>query len=227
MPATDRRAAAIVLTGGASRRMGTDKTVLRLGDSGGSGGPDDPDGSGGRTLLERVLDALTGAAVTPIVVVGPPSPITDSRPTLISVTESTPGGGPAHALATGLAQIPGGIVLLLAADLPFLTAEAVMALVTALSTADPHRPVDGAVYTDGTRPQWLCGAWRVDALRKAVAATGAAPGTPLRALLAPLAREELTWTAPGPPPYFDCDTPEALAEAERILSTRDAWKARP
>jgi CTP:molybdopterin cytidylyltransferase MocA len=46
--------AGVVLAAGASRRMGTPKAALRIGDA---------------TLIGRVLDGLAGAAVTPIVVV--------------------------------------------------------------------------------------------------------------------------------------------------------------
>lgn len=237
-PVKAPRTSAIILTGGASRRMGEDKASLRL---------------GGRTLLDRVLDALTASPespIDPIVVVGPATAITDPPRNLIAVTEAHPRGGPAHALATGLAHIPGGstipgdagdeadngdgngddgVVLVLAADLPFFSPESAAALIGRLggkadmSHSEPGSVghVDGAVYTDGGRPQWLCGAWRVESLREVIAVTGAPEGTSLRAILGGLDRDELTWTAPGPPPYFDCDTPEAFAEAKRLLSTRE------
>lgn len=49
---------AVVPAAGESRRMGRPKLTLSLGD--------------GTTVLGRVLDALTGAGIEPIVVVGPP-----------------------------------------------------------------------------------------------------------------------------------------------------------
>ncbi|HEY1176474.1 MAG TPA: NTP transferase domain-containing protein [Phytomonospora sp.] len=190
---TQPQVAAVVLSGGASRRMGgpTPKPLLLL---------------KGRPLLHRVLDALPPG--TPTVVVGPgtglPAHVT-------AVTEDPPGAGPAHALATGLRHLPATAtrVWLLAADLPLLTPAAADALLTAVGEAD------GAVYTDDHHPQWLCGCWRADALRQATRDT--APGASLRRTLGPLPRVELRWTSPGPPPYFDCDTPEALAEAEAWL----------
>jgi len=184
---------AVVLSGGASRRMGgaTPKPLLLL---------------KGRPLLHRVLDALPPG--TPTVVVGP---ATDLPGHAQAVTEDPPGGGPAHALAAGLRHIPGTAthVWLLAADLPLLTHDTTRALREAVGDND------GAVYTDDLHPQWLCGCWRVEALRQATKDTR--PGASLRSTLGPLPRTEIGWTGDGLPPYFDCDTPEALARAETWL----------
>lgn len=106
----------MVLAGGAARRLGgTDKPALPV---------------GGRSLLDRVLAACAGARTT--VVVGPRRPT--ARP--VRWTREEPaGGGPLPALAAGLAALggpPGGVVLVLAADLPFLTAGTAGALACAL-----------------------------------------------------------------------------------------------
>jgi molybdenum cofactor guanylyltransferase len=99
-----------------------------------------------------------------------------------------------------------------AADLPLLTASAVDRLVEAIGAGD------GAVYVDGTgRRQWLCGAWRLDALRSRLAefaAAGPVAGRSLRDLFAPLRVAAVSGVAGGPPPWYDCDTPAALAEVE-------------
>jgi molybdopterin-guanine dinucleotide biosynthesis protein A len=172
---------AVVLAGGSARRLGgADKPALVVGDT---------------SLLDRVLTACAGAART--VVVGP------SRRTCRPVLwcrEDPPGGGPVPALRAGLQHVRADRVVLLAADLPFLTVEVVEALVSAAP----------AVVTDGHREQWLCGAWPTDPLRTAAEDAGPRLGT----LLAGLRPELLGWDGPRPP-WTDCDTEEELQEARR------------
>ena len=178
----------LVLAGGAARRLGgADKPGLVV---------------GGATLLDRVLEACSGAART--VVVGPARE--SSRP-VVWVREDPPGGGPVPALVAGLAEVTAEVVVLLAADLPFLTRDVV-------ETLAGRAP---AVLTDGARPQWLCGAWPAAQLREA--ATGAGPR--LGALLEPLAPEIVTWAGEGSP-WTDCDTEEDLEQARR----RASWSSR-
>lgn len=175
---------AVVLAGGRSRRMGvTDKTALTV---------------GGLSLLDRVLQAAAGASS--IVVVGSERPA--SRP-VTWVLEEPPGGGPAAAAAAALPELSAGVVVLLAADLPFVTLAHVERLVAAVTD-------DGAVYVDTTgAEQWLCSAWRTETLRS----LPLAPGTSLRLVLAPLAFNRLR----DPAPAVDCDTPEDLHRAEEML----------
>jgi molybdopterin-guanine dinucleotide biosynthesis protein A len=184
--------AAIILAGGAGRRLGAvDKPELTV---------------GGRPLLDRVLSAVTDAR--PQIVVGPPREL----PTEVLTTrEDPPGGGPVSALAAGLSLIPGGTdqVALLAADLPFLTAGAVAALRAA---ADP----EAAVYTDGDRRQLLCAVWRLDPLRDRLAALGDPAGLALRQLYADATVTEIT-SQDHPPPWYDCDTEADLRQAEAWL----------
>jgi molybdopterin-guanine dinucleotide biosynthesis protein A len=191
--------AAVVLAGGAGRRMGgVDKPALPV---------------GGRPMRDRVLAAVAEAA--PRVLVGP----VDRPPAGVLVTrEQPPGGGPVAATAAGLALLDPATttVALLAADLPLLTADAVADLLRRLagSTADGVCHLDG----DGRRQQ-LCGVWRVGPLRAALdrlAARrgGTVDGAPFRALLDGLTVLEVPWSGTGPPPWFDCDTDEDVRRAE-------------
>ncbi|MEV4627633.1 NTP transferase domain-containing protein [Micromonospora sp. NPDC049523] len=210
--------AAVVLTGGAARRMGgVDKPAVPV---------------NGRSMRDRVLAAVATAA--PRVVVGPAA---DLPPGVLVTREDPPGGGPVAATAAGLAVIgapepattfrresarPGGTppapeyVALLAADLPLLTAEAVGLLVERLvgSTAD------GVLYRDDTgRRQLLCGVWRTTALagaldRLARQRGGTLEGASIRALVGELAVIEVSWAGSGPPPWFDCDTDDDVRRAE-------------
>jgi len=103
-------------------------------------------------------------------------------------------------------------VAVLAADLPFLTREAVATLRQALEEST----VDGAVYVDPDgRRQTLCGVWRVSALTTRLAELERHHGTALRELLAGLRIREVPGPAAGPAPWYDCDTPEDLDRAER------------
>ncbi|MFG2061904.1 molybdenum cofactor guanylyltransferase [Micromonospora sp. NPDC048871] len=194
--------AAVVLAGGAARRMGgLDKPALPV---------------GGVPMRERVLAAVADAA--PRILVGP-----GPAPAGVRLTrESPPGGGPVPALAAGLALLDPEVsaVALLAADLPLLTRAAVGELLHHLDDASTSRPpVDGVCYLDQSgRRQSLCGVWRPAALRAALdrvrVRRGELAGASLRDLSTGLAVRELRWTGDGPPPWFDCDTERDLRRAE-------------
>ena len=144
------RPVVVVLTGGGSRRMGSHKPTLDV---------------GGRALVARVLDA---AGPHPALVVGAGQGVPDGVPV---VPERVPGGGPVSGIAYAVEAVRAGrlptlgqpqppdAVVVLAADLPFVTPEHVERLVAALATADLAVTVD----PDG-RTNWLCAAWRAQAL---------------------------------------------------------------
>jgi molybdopterin-guanine dinucleotide biosynthesis protein A len=202
--AGEARLAALVLAGGQARRLGgADKPGIRLGQ---------------RSLVAAVITAASQAEARRVVVVGPERPelvdelaAAEVSGTWVEFTCERPAGaGPVPALRTGLDLITEPWLLLLAADLPFLTAAALRDLVCAAS------PVGGAVVTDDQgRPQWLVSCWRAPDLRTALASYA---GNSLRGLLAPLPHVDVAAIAePGKPPYWlDCDTPEDLATARRL-----------
>lgn len=163
----------------------------------------------GQRLLDRVLDAV--AEAEPRIVVGPARPV---PPGVRQVQETPPGGGPVAGLAAALPLVATEWVVLVAADLPFLTAEVIRTL---LSSAAGR---DGALLTDDTgRDQLLIGAWSVPALRAAVHAQPAVEGAPLYGVLRRLDAARVSWqVAPGtPPPWWDCDRVEDLDQARRWL----------
>jgi molybdopterin-guanine dinucleotide biosynthesis protein A len=194
--------AAIVLAGGRSRRMGGGlKPLLRV---------------GGATMLERVLAALAGASR--IVVVGP-SELDDhvAGAGAIRVQEQPPGGGPVAAIGAGFAALREASrdtipatpwVAVLAADLPFVTARALDRLCGA---------GDCAVYVDEHgRRQPLVSVWATAGLRGALASVPRKDAS-MKELLEAVDVTGLAWAEQGPPPWFDCDTPEAVEEAQRWL----------
>lgn len=186
--------AALVLAGGAARRLGgVDKPGLLV---------------GGVPLLDRVLAAVPVDA--PVVVVGPER--ATARP-VSWVREEPPGSGPLAALAAGLPSVSADRVWLLAADLPFLDRATLAALAAAADGCD------GAVQLDDHgREQWLCGVWSAAALRRGLAGIGgpAVAGGRLREVLGRLDAARVPAAARvNPPPWSDCDTPDDLERARR------------
>ncbi|MGI8331939.1 molybdenum cofactor guanylyltransferase [Actinomadura scrupuli] len=192
---------AVVLAGGAARRLG---------------GADKPGALvGGRSLIARV--AAAAAAAERLIIVGPARP---ELPHALVVREDPPGAGPVPALRAGMAAVRAPWTALLAADLPFLRPADLTGLFEA---ARGHA---GAVLTDtGGHRQWLAGVWRSDVLSTALRDY---EGGSLRGLLGPL-EPALVAPVPGestgesteepvgePPAWFDCDTPADLDLAGRL-----------
>jgi molybdopterin-guanine dinucleotide biosynthesis protein A len=183
---------AIVLAGGrASRLGGIDKPQLTI---------------GGRTLLDRVVDAVSDA--TRIVVVGPAQPVSRD---VVFCQEQPPGAGPVAALAAAAARTAADAVVVLAADLPAIR-PAVPALLAAL-------PDSGAVLlVDGTgRRNYLAAAWRRVDLINALAALGDPTGAAMRALTEHVdvveVRDSAGWGR-------DCDTWDDVEQARDRLEDR-------
>ncbi|MEU6666980.1 NTP transferase domain-containing protein [Streptomyces sp. NPDC046727] len=182
---------AVVLAGGAARRLGgADKPAVRV---------------GGRALLDRVLAACADARTT--VVVAAPRPT--ARPVRWA-REEPPGGGPVAALEAGLRLTTAGHTVVLSADLPFLGRPTLQRLLTTLQATG----ADGALLTDADgRDQPLVAAYRTAALRRELTALAAAhdglTGLPLRRLTGAL---RLT-RVPDPLASFDCDTWDDIADA--------------
>jgi molybdenum cofactor guanylyltransferase len=185
---------AILLTGGRSARMG---------------GPGKPGLEvGALPMAVRVAAAVTDAGR--LIVVGPPYGIEGA----VVLTEDPPGAGPVAAIAAGLGQVRAGYVAVLAGDLPFLDAATVRLLREAGADLALLADQDG-------RDQLLCAVWRTAVLAAALRALPTVVDAPVRALPAALldaggnlVRRTVS-PAGGPPPWYDIDTPAALAEARR------------
>ncbi|WP_406373286.1 molybdenum cofactor guanylyltransferase [Streptomyces sp. NBC_00647] len=205
-PGADAVYDAVVLAGGAARRLGgADKPGVRV---------------GGRALLDRVLAACAGATRTVVVA--------ERRATARPVEwarEDPPGGGPLAALDAGLRHTTAPYVVVLSADLPFLEAGTVRRLLDTLRDDGTHRTPpasgndhpghpDGVLLTDPDgRDQPLVAVYRADALRRELtvlaAAHGGLGGLPLRRLVAALDLTRLS----DPVASFDCDTWDDIATA--------------
>ena len=186
---------AIILAGGGGERLGgVDKAAITI---------------GGSTLLERVLDAVSGAGT--VVCVGPER---DVRRPAVWTREQPPGGGPAAALNAGLERVEAPIVALRAVDHPFVTAEIVMRLVETCALDD----VDAALAGDEAGvAQPLLAAYRVSALRASLRAIGPPAGGSVTRLVHGLR----CVTVPAPAAARDLDTPKDLEGARRDAEELD------
>jgi molybdopterin-guanine dinucleotide biosynthesis protein A len=173
---------AIVLAGGAARRLGgADKSMLDV---------------GGTPMLTRVVDAVSAAQRR--VVVGPRRPIERS---VTWCQETPPGGGPVAALAAGLPLTRAEVIVVLASDLPGI-APAVRPLLKAADEA-----VDVAVLAAASRVNYLAAAWRRSALSAALARVGDPAGVSMRTLVGGATVAEVADPGWGD----DCDTWTDLA----------------
>jgi molybdopterin-guanine dinucleotide biosynthesis protein A len=198
---------AVIPAGGAGRRLGgVDKPAVLV---------------GGRSLLEHVLDRLP--AQVPVAVVGPERAQAAHRTgagsgswTVVSCREDPPGGGPAAAVAAGLAALERGgllgrVVVVVPADAP-RAAEVLPLLLDALRSGAPS--VTTAVALDGGgRRQVLVVAHDAAALRARVARLGDLTGVAAGRLL-PRGPELVAVPAPADL-LADVDTPADLAAARR------------
>jgi molybdopterin-guanine dinucleotide biosynthesis protein A len=187
------RAAAIVLAGGRSTRLGgSDKSAIEI---------------EGIPLIDHVYAAVRGCA--PIIAVGPEH---IGRTGVEVVRERPPFGGPAAAVAAGVRAFEGSEASetwLLACDLPRATE-----LVGLLAHVPIPADADAVVAVDaGKRLQWLAGRYRVSALRLAVAQHPETTGLSLRTLL----RGLRLWTVDDRGTAHDLDTWAAI---EDYRSTR-------
>ena len=187
---------AIVLAGGSGVRLGgADKAGLRV---------------LGRTLLDRVADAVAGARQ--IVVVGVERPL--DRPARWT-RESPPGGGPVAALGSGLAVTDAARLVVLACDMPWVTEGTVRRLLGALEAGDPDRRAEAAMLVDqGRRRQPLAAAYHRDPLLTALAGLGEPSGRSMRALVGGM---DVVEVAAMGNEALDCDTWIEVARSRRLL----------
>jgi molybdenum cofactor guanylyltransferase len=122
-------AAAIVLAGGGSRRMGRPKALLDW---------------HGTPLVHRVAGILASVC-DPVVVVAAPGEELPLPPGVERAEDTVAGRGPLEGVAAGMAAVGGraGAVFLAATDLPLLHPQVVRQLVAALPGYDAAVPVVG------------------------------------------------------------------------------------
>ena len=182
--------AALLLTGGAARRMGCDKAVLT-----------GPDGVGLAVRTARLLATVA----RPVIEVGP------GRSGADAVADDHPGAGPLAAVATGVTALArtgwSGAALVVATDLALLDTA------TLVRIAD-HPAAGSVVPVWRGRPQWLCARYDAATLGRAGALVAAGERR-MRVLGAgAVLVAEADWSdAARPWSLLDVDTPADLGEA--------------
>lgn len=187
---------AVILSGGRSSRLGTDKTAAVV---------------GGRPLLRRVVDSIPRGVA--LIISGPDPGDIGRRFDL--VREDPPGSGPVAGLAAALPLVATPTVVLLAADLPFLGD-----LPNLLAQELGDR--EALLVLDATgQEQPLLAAYRTASLRRAVAGAGQLSGAPVRRLLTHLRIAHHRPVAATVDPALDVDTSADLARARGAAMLQD------
>lgn len=195
--------AGAVLAGGQSRRLGQDKALLML------------DGS---TLLERALAILRSVA-REVLVIGPPERAALAGGARV-VPDAFPGAGPLGAIATALQASEADRVVLVACDMPFLSASLLRYLVSCSEGYDVTIPrTQGfteqmhAVYhrscLSAVTEQLAAGDLKIDRFF---------PGVRVRYVDEP----ELRAIDPDLRSLWNVNTPEDWAEAQRLAKVLSA-----
>ena len=136
----------VVLTGGASRRMGTDKALVAV---------------DGVAMAARVASALAEGGCDPVVCQGGDAQLLAALGMAV-LADTLPGGGPVAAILDALSAAVAGDVLVCACDLPWMDAETVAKLIT---VAVGHPEADVVVACDVAGPH-LAGVWRPGSRRR-------------------------------------------------------------
>jgi molybdopterin-guanine dinucleotide biosynthesis protein A len=174
--------AGVLLTGGASSRLGVDKATLVI---------------DGETLAVRAAGVLASVC-DPVIEVGA------GASGLRSTREDPPGGGPLAALVAGAEALGTLPVVLLACDMPFVDAPLLRLLA--------EWPGDGTVVpvADG-RFQYACARYGARSIDEAVAALRRGPAGLKHATDTTTTYLHDEWRAVAPPHAFaDLDTPTDL-----------------
>lgn len=140
-----------IMTGGASRRFGSDKALAD---------------AGGISVGRRVVDALRGGGCDPVVALGGTAGRELGIPT---VDDRRPDSGPLVALGDALAWLGRGRLVVVPCDLPLLVATDIQRLLEA-ETGAPDRDVAVVAAVNG-HPQPSVGVWPASWARRVRRAT--------------------------------------------------------
>lgn len=183
------RLSAMILTGGTSRRFGSDKSQAKFGEN---------------SLIENLLTTLPPEMG--IVIVGPRLP-QNSRDVRY-IQESPLGGGPVAAIDAGLELIESEYVAIIATDMPFASQILDVLIRNYPDSEDATIVLD----SEGVR-QPLCALYRVESLRKALTKLGNSQGQSMRNLTEILSVKELHLEPALARILLDIDTPADLDQA--------------
>jgi molybdenum cofactor guanylyltransferase len=212
---TDRaKVTAIVLAGGRSSRFGGPKLQAIV---------------DGRTLLDHSIDVASQLPGETVIATAPGMTEQPQRSGVRVVADPQPFEGPLAGLASALASVSTPLGIVIAGDMPRLSAAVLAAMLDALD--DPDRPADAVVLADGETRRPLPLALRVEPAGSAVLALLDDGERSLRALVARLDARVLTepeWRPldPSGGSLVDIDRPDDLEALAERASDRDVREVR-
>ncbi len=186
----------LILAGGMSRRMQTDKAALEI---------------HGKQQLERAFELASSVCAKTFVSVRADQLTDPLRGRFPTIADQHPGLGPIAGIAAAQATYPEAAWLVLACDLPFLTTATLKFL---LEHRDPAKPATAFISTSDGLPEPLCAVWEPSS-REAVAAWIAAGKQCPRKLLINSATHLLK--QPDPQALDNVNTPEEYSAASALL----------
>jgi molybdenum cofactor guanylyltransferase len=188
--------ACVVLAGGQGARIGGDKPMRTL---------------AGRSLLARALDHAARWSTDIAVAVRDAGQLAGHAATALADDPAIP--GPAAGLVSALrfARKRGAdAVLAIAADMPFLPGDLAERL------GDRIGEAAAALASSGGQLHPVCGLWRTAVLDQAPDYFAAGRRS-LKGLAATVGFVEVDWPVAAVDPFFNVNTMDELAEAERLL----------
>ncbi|GAB4475306.1 MAG: molybdenum cofactor guanylyltransferase [Anaerolineae bacterium] len=188
-----------IQAGGQSRRMGRDKGLIEL---------------GGVPLIEHLLRRVGGLADEVLITTN--NPVGYAYLGLRLAGDDQPGAGALHGLLTALRAARGDLVLILACDMPFVSRR----LIEHLLALTPEADVVVPRWDDRFQP--LHAVYRRATCLPAVEAALARDERRVISFYEGLQvvtvdEETVARLNPGGRSFFNINTPEDLAEAERLL----------
>lgn len=191
----------IILAGGVSSRMRAPKALL-------------PFGKG--TLLERVIDGVSGFSSEILVVTGDHVALPALPSGVRVVLDDVPLQGPLAGILYGLRESHSNLCFVCSCDLPFLDNR------LALSLLEIAADFDAVVPRWGERLQPLLAVYRrrlIPIFEELLSEGRLGPTAVLERVRGrELAAEEIEHIEPGGTSFFDIDTPEAYEEALRRMN---------
>lgn len=212
----DERVTGIVMAGGRSSRMGTDKALVEL---------------AGKPLVAWVLDALRGITDDQLIVTRRDDDHRLARFGVPVIVDRLPARGPLTGLHAGLQAAPSDLSIVVACDMPLVREALLVLLARAIGAfhaaipyvGEPELPVPGPFGTArdaGIQP--LVAAYRrrcvepiEKLLRKGPVPIGGLPAV-IHARIVPPA--EWSVADPDARSFFNVNSPEDLVEARRLLN---------
>ncbi len=186
----------LILAGGMSRRMQTDKAALEI---------------NGKLQLEHAFELASGLCAKTFVSVRSDQLADPLRSRFPTIVDQKDGLGPIGGISSAQAAHPEAAWLVLACDLPFLNTATLKFL---LENRDPSKPATAFISTHDGLPEPLCAVWEPSS-REAVAAWIASGKTCPRKFLINSATHLLK--QPDPQALDNVNTPDELAAANERL----------